>query len=56
VERLAEAAETGWGTPAFVTQMYPSMKMDGPTLEFMATMQRQACGPATAVGFNPAAA
>ena len=51
VERLAEAAETGWGTLAFVRQMYPSMEMDGHTVEFLATMQRQACGPATAVGF-----
>ncbi len=51
VEQLAEAAETGWGTPAFVEQMYPSMKSDGHALEFLATMQRHACGPATAVGF-----
>jgi class 3 adenylate cyclase/pimeloyl-ACP methyl ester carboxylesterase len=51
VEQLAEAAETGWGTPAFVEQMYPSMKMEGDVVEFLATMQRHACGPATAVGF-----
>ncbi|MEA2161716.1 MAG: hypothetical protein QOD66_4096 [Solirubrobacteraceae bacterium] len=51
VEKLAEAAETGWGTSAFVRQMYPSMAMDAHTIEFLATMQRHACGPATAVGF-----
>ena len=51
VERLAMAAETGWGTAAFVRQMYPAMAMDGDTIEFLATMQRHACGPATAVGF-----
>ncbi len=51
VERLAEAAETGWGTAAFVRRMYSTAAMDEPTVEFMATMQRHACGPATAVSF-----
>ena len=51
VEQLAEAAETGWGSPAFVRQMYPGMAMDAEAVEFLATMQRHACGPATAVRF-----
>ena len=51
VEALAEAAETGWGSAAFVRQMYPGMAMDAEAVEFLATMQRHACGPATAVGF-----
>ena len=51
VERLAHAAETGWGTDAFVRQMYPSMNMDDDVVRFLARMQRHACGPATAVGF-----
>jgi class 3 adenylate cyclase len=51
VERLAQLAETGWGSSAFVRQMYPGMAMDDEVVEFLATMQRQACGPATAVGF-----
>jgi len=51
VENLALAAETTWGTPAFVEQMYPSVQMDASTLRFLARMQRHACGPATAVRF-----
>ena len=51
VEALAEAAETGWGSAAFVRQMYPGMAMETEAVEFLATMQRHACGPATAVGF-----
>lgn len=51
VEKLAEAAETGWGSAAFVRQMYPGMAMDAQAIEFLAAMQRHACGPATAVGF-----
>jgi class 3 adenylate cyclase/pimeloyl-ACP methyl ester carboxylesterase len=51
VEKLAEAAETGWGSAGFVRQMYPGMAMDEEAVEFLATMQRHACGPATAVGF-----
>jgi class 3 adenylate cyclase/pimeloyl-ACP methyl ester carboxylesterase len=51
VKGLADAAETGWGSAAFVRQMYPGMAMDEEAVEFLATMQRHACGPATAVGF-----
>ena len=51
VDELAEAAETGWGSAAFVRRMYPGMAMDEEAVEFLATMQRHACGPATAVGF-----
>jgi len=51
VERLAVAAETGWGTEPFVRQMYPAMAMDDDTIRFLATMQRHACGPGTAVRF-----
>jgi class 3 adenylate cyclase len=51
VEKLAAAAETGWGSAAFVRQMYPGVAMDKEAVEFLATMQRHACGPATAVGF-----
>lgn len=50
-ELLAEAAERGWGSAAFVKQMYPAMAMDEEAVEFLATMQRHACGPATAVRF-----
>jgi len=51
VRRLAEGAEKGWGSAAFVREMYPGMAMDEQALAFLATMQRHACGPATAVGF-----
>jgi class 3 adenylate cyclase len=51
VDELAEAAETGWGSAAFVRRMYPGMAMDDEAVEFLATMQRHACGPATAVRF-----
>jgi class 3 adenylate cyclase len=51
VEELAQAAETGWGSAAFVKQMYPGMAMDTMAVEFLSAMQRHACGPATAVGF-----
>jgi class 3 adenylate cyclase len=51
VERLAAAAEAGWGSADFVRQMYPSMATDTEAIEFLATMQRHACGPATAVRF-----
>jgi len=51
VDRLAQAAEAGWGTEAFVRQMYPDAEMDDDVIRFLARMQRQACGPATAVGF-----
>jgi class 3 adenylate cyclase len=51
VEKLAEAAEMGWGSAAFVRQMYPAMAMDEEAVRFLAAMQRHACGPATAVGF-----
>lgn len=51
VARLAEAAEAGWGTDTFVRQMYPTADMDDDTVTFLATMQRHACGPATAVRF-----
>jgi class 3 adenylate cyclase len=51
VDRLARAAEAGWGTEAFVRQMYPSAEMDDDVIWFLARMQRHACGPATAVGF-----
>ncbi len=49
VEHLAGAAEATWGTPAFVEEMYPYGAMD--EVEFLARMQRHACGPATAVRF-----
>jgi len=51
VEGLAKAAETGWGTESFVRQMYPAMEMDDDVVRFLATMQRHACGPGTAVRF-----
>jgi len=51
VDRLAREAEVGWGTEAFVRQMYPSAEMDDDVIRFLARMQRHACGPATAVGF-----
>ena len=51
VDHLASAAETTWGTPAFVQEMYPSAEMDEATTTFLARMQRHACGPATAVRF-----
>ena len=51
VERLAAAAETGWGSIEFVAQMYPGMAPDPEAIEFLAKMQRHACGPATAVRF-----
>src|ERR1700758_2927212 len=31
--------------------MYPGMAMDAEAVDFLATMQRHACGPATAVRF-----
>ncbi len=51
VERLARTAETTWGTPAFVKEMYPYAGTDEATRSFLARMQRHACGPATAVRF-----
>jgi class 3 adenylate cyclase len=51
VDHLASAAETTWGTPAFVKEMYPNAEMDEATRTFLARMQRHACGPATAVQF-----
>jgi class 3 adenylate cyclase len=51
VERLASAAETSWGTEAFVRQMYPDAQMDDDAVRFLAKMQRHACGPGTAVTF-----
>ena len=51
VEQLAAAAERGWGSAAFVMQMYPAMAAEPQAVEFLATMQRHACGPATAVRF-----
>jgi len=50
IDALAQAAEQGWGSEAFVERMFgddvpPSMK------RFLAKMQRHACGPGTAVGF-----
>src|SRR6266545_1153407 len=51
VDRLAREAEAGWGTEAFVRQMYPYAEMDDDVIQFLARMQRHACGPATAVGF-----
>ncbi len=51
VERLARAAEAGWGTEAFVREMYPDAQMDDGSVRFLAKMQRHACGPGTAVTF-----
>jgi class 3 adenylate cyclase len=51
VESLAEAAELGWGTEAFVRRMYSGAQMDDAAVRFLARMQRQACGPGTAVKF-----
>ncbi len=51
VDRLGHEAEAGWGTEAFVRQMYPNAEMDDEAIRFLARMQRHACGPATAVGF-----
>jgi class 3 adenylate cyclase len=51
VEHLAAAAETGWGTEAFVREMYAGVQMDAGAVEFLAKMQRHACGPGTAVTF-----
>jgi class 3 adenylate cyclase len=51
VARLAEAAETGWGSEPFLRRMYPTADMDEETVTFLATMQRHACGPGTAVRF-----
>src|SRR5205807_4303075 len=51
VDELAAASETGCGSAAFVTQMYPGMAVDEQAVEFLARMQRHACGPATAVRF-----
>ena len=51
VDHLASAAETMWGTPAFVKEMYPNAEMSEADRMFLARMQRQACGPATAVRF-----
>ena len=51
IDRLAKAAETGWGTAAFVGQLYPAALADPRACEFLATMQRHGCGPATAVRF-----
>jgi class 3 adenylate cyclase len=51
VDRLAREAEAGWGTEAFVGQMYPQMGMEDDVISFLARMQRHACGPATAVRF-----
>ncbi|HTG47953.1 MAG TPA: adenylate/guanylate cyclase domain-containing protein [Actinomycetota bacterium] len=51
VERLASAAETGWGTEPFVRQMYAGAEMSEDVIRFLARMQRHACGPATAVRF-----
>jgi class 3 adenylate cyclase len=51
IDRLAEAAETGWGTAAFVGELYPAALADPRASDFLATMQRHGCGPATAVRF-----
>jgi class 3 adenylate cyclase len=50
VEQLAEAAERGWGSSEFVRRMYPAI-MDEQVAEYLARLQRHACGPATAVRF-----
>jgi class 3 adenylate cyclase len=51
VDRLAREAEAGWGTEAFVRHMYRNPEMDDAVAGFLARMQRQACGPGTAVRF-----
>ena len=51
VDRLAREAEHAWGTEAFVRQMYAHAEMGDDVIRFLATMQRHACGPATAVRF-----
>jgi class 3 adenylate cyclase len=51
VAELAEAAETGWGSAPFVRRMYPGLAMHNEAVDFLAVMQRHACGPATAVQF-----
>lgn len=50
VEQLANEAERGWGRAKFVRQMYPGI-VDGQVAEYLARLQRHACGPATAVRF-----
>ena len=50
VDELAQAAEDGWGSEAFIERVYGN-SVPPDTKRFLAKMQRHACGPATAVGF-----
>ena len=48
--KRARAAEAGWGSEAFVENIFGS-DVSPDARRFLAKMQRHACGPATAVGF-----
>ena len=50
MDKRARAAEAGWGSEAFVENIFGS-DVSPDTRRFLAKMQRHACGPATAVGF-----
>ncbi|HEX7271762.1 MAG TPA: adenylate/guanylate cyclase domain-containing protein [Casimicrobiaceae bacterium] len=50
IEELAQTAEKGWGTEAFVERWFGE-DVPSDTKRYLARMQRHACGPATAVSF-----
>jgi class 3 adenylate cyclase len=50
IDELALAAETEWGSEAFVARWFGN-EVSSDTKRYLAKMQRHACGPATAVGF-----
>jgi class 3 adenylate cyclase len=51
IDALAQTAEEGWGSEAFVEHLLGNDVTSPETKRFLAKMQRHACGPATAVGF-----